>query len=203
MPPEIELFPQARGVRRELLDCSAESDRKILRQRLSELEALIAFRLERLRLTGKAVEHRSTRRKRNGNERCRRRLHLCGAIRYSRDRQANEYHGFVIVKCRRVAASPVVAWVTFPSRDSSCCVAAGRVPFLRAGASYFLSPRCGTPLTYEHRDGPNSVDVTTCSLDDPNLFPPTHHSWLRDDLDWVRFGDGLPTFQEWRPKSSA
>jgi len=53
MPLEIELFHKRAALRRELLDCPGESDRKILRQRLSELEALIAFRLERLRLTGK------------------------------------------------------------------------------------------------------------------------------------------------------
>ena len=62
---------------------------------------------------------------------------------------------------------------------------------------------CGSPLTYEHRDGVGFVDVTTCSLDDPNLFPPTHHSWLSHDLAWVRFGDDLPTFQESRHDSAS
>jgi len=33
---------------------------------------------------------------------------------------------------------------------------------------------------------------------DPEQFPPTHHSWLSDDLEWLRFGDGLPTFQQSR-----
>lgn len=45
---------------------------------------------------------------------------------------------------------------------------------------------------------PATVDVTTCSLDDADAFPPTHHSWLSHDLGWVRFGDGLPAFQEFR-----
>jgi hypothetical protein len=58
-------------------------------------------------------------------------------------------------------------------------------------------------LTYEHRDSVGFVDITTCSLDDPDFFPPTHHSWLGHDLIWVRFGDGLPTFQEWRRDSAA
>jgi hypothetical protein len=58
-------------------------------------------------------------------------------------------------------------------------------------------------LTYEHSDSEGSVDITTCSLDDPELFPPTHHSWLTDDIAWIRFGDGLPTFREWRPKAGA
>jgi len=128
---------------------------------------------------------------------------ICGAIRYRVTGKPTNTMVCHCQTCRRVAASPVVAWVTFP---------VSRFELLRGRPAEFHSSEpvrrtfcssCGTPLTYEHRDGPKSVDVTTCSLDDPNLFPPTHHSWLRDDLDWVRFGDGLPTFQEWRPKSSA
>jgi len=100
--------------------------------------------------------------------------------------------------CRRVAAAPVVAWITFPIAEFR---------LLRGHPSEFHSSEpvrrtfcavCGTPLTYEHRDGGGFVDVTTCSLDDVNLFPPTHHSWLSHDIAWVRFGDGLPTFQESR-----
>ena len=105
--------------------------------------------------------------------------------------------------CRRVAASPVVAWVTFP---------AAQFQLLQGRPSEFHSSEpvrrtfcaaCGTPLTYEHSDSVGFVDITTCSLDQPEAFPPTHHSWLSHDLAWVRFGDGLPTFQKWRHESAA
>ncbi|MGH6622599.1 MAG: GFA family protein, partial [Burkholderiaceae bacterium] len=98
----------------------------------------------------------------------------------------------------RVAGAPTVAWVTFEVE---------RFEFTRGEpASFHSSPpvrrtfcaACGTPLTYQHDDSPQTMDITTCTLDDPNAFPPTHHSWLSHDLAWVRFGDGLPTFQEWR-----
>jgi len=52
-PPEIELFHRRAALRRELAECTSDPERKVLQQRLSELEALIAFRLERLRVTGK------------------------------------------------------------------------------------------------------------------------------------------------------
>jgi hypothetical protein len=100
--------------------------------------------------------------------------------------------------CRRAAASPVVAWTTFPATGFK---------FTRGRPSEFHSSdpvrrtfcgSCGTPLTYQHSDSPSTIDLTTCSLDDPQAFAPTHHSWLSDDIAWVRFGDGLPTFQEWR-----
>ena len=51
-PPEIELFHKRAALRRELLEC-AESQRKSLQLQLNELEQLIAFRLESMRLTGK------------------------------------------------------------------------------------------------------------------------------------------------------
>ena len=52
-PPEIELFHRRAALRRAVAECVSEEERKTLQQRLSELEALIAFRLERLRVTGK------------------------------------------------------------------------------------------------------------------------------------------------------
>ena len=128
---------------------------------------------------------------------------ICGAIRYSVGGNPTNSMVCHCRSCRRVAGAPVVAWVTFPSE---------RFEFLRGRASEFRSSEpvrrtfcsaCGTPLTYEHRDARGTIDVTTCSLDDPNLFPPTHHSWLSHDLAWVRFGDGLPTFQEWRHETAA
>jgi hypothetical protein len=52
-PPEIELFHRRAALRRALAECSSEAERRTLQQRLSEIEQLIAFRLERLRMTGK------------------------------------------------------------------------------------------------------------------------------------------------------
>jgi len=100
--------------------------------------------------------------------------------------------------CRRVAAAPVVAWLTFAREHIA--LTAGRPVEFKSSDPVVRSfcGRCGTPLTYEHADSPGTIDVTTCSLDDAQAFPPTHHSWLRDDLAWVRFGDGLPTWPEWR-----
>ena len=126
---------------------------------------------------------------------------LCGAVRY---RATGEPANSMICHCRtcrRAAASPVVAWVTF---------AIAKFQFTSGRPVQFSSSppvrrsfcgSCGTPLTYEHSDSPSTIDITTCSLDDQQSFPPTHHSWLSDDIAWVRFGDGLPTFQQFRPAS--
>ena len=51
---------------------------------------------------------------------------------------------------------------------------------------------------YRNERHPGTIDITTASLDRPDTYPPTHHSWLSDDVAWVRFGDGLPAFQQSR-----
>lgn len=123
---------------------------------------------------------------------------LCGAVRYRVQGQPSNTMICHCRTCRRVAGAPTVAWVTFDT---------GKFEFTSGEPASFHSsppvrrtfcPACGTPLTYQHDDSPQTMDITTCTLDDPNAFPPTHHSWLSHDLTWIKFGDGLPSFQEWR-----
>jgi hypothetical protein len=44
---------------------------------------------------------------------------------------------------------------------------------------------CGTQLTYEHADSPGEIEVTTMSLDEPALVPPTKEIWLSERVPWV------------------
>jgi hypothetical protein len=38
----------------------------------------------------------------------------------------------------------------------------------------------------------------TCSLEDPEAFPPTHHIWMSHKLNWENLADGLPAFDTTR-----
>jgi hypothetical protein len=124
---------------------------------------------------------------------------LCGAIRYRVTGRPTNTMVCHCQTCRRAAGSPVVAWLTFARANfrigKGSLVEFSSTPPVRRG----FCGKCGTPLTYAHRDSPDAIDVTTCSLDDPQAFPPTHHSWLSDGLTWVRFGDNLPAFPQSRP----
>ena len=44
----------------------------------------------------------------------------------------------------------------------------------------------------------DEIDVTTCSLDDPNRIAPTDHTRVSSRLEWVKLADGLPQFRESR-----
>jgi hypothetical protein len=124
---------------------------------------------------------------------------FCGAIRYEAVGRPTNTMVCHCQSCRRIAGSPVVAWITFPREQFQ--LTKGKPAEFRSSPPVrrTFCPQCGTPITYEHADSPQTIDVTTCSLDTPAAFPPTHHSWLSHDIGWVKFGDGLPTFPEWRP----
>ena len=124
---------------------------------------------------------------------------LCGAVRYRITGKPTNTMICHCESCRRAAAAPVVAWLTFPK--SRMRWSKGKPVAFRSSPPVrrTFCGACGTPLTYTHERSPKAIDVTTCSLDAPDAFPPTHHSWLSDDLAWVRFGDRLPTFPKFRP----
>ncbi len=118
----------------------------------------------------------------------------CGGVRY---RIVGEPLGSMIChcrSCRRLSAAPVVAWLTVAVADFQ--VTKGRPKQFRSSAPVLRSfcGRCGTHLFYKHDDDSSHVEVSTCSLDAPDAFAPTHHSWLSHDIAWLRFGDDLPSY---------
>jgi hypothetical protein len=118
----------------------------------------------------------------------------CGALRYRLNQPPFASMVCHCRTCRRVAAAPVVGWVTV-ARDAFE-VTQGEPAVFHSSPSVTrrFCRDCGTHLTYETADDTSYIDVSTCSLGDPDAFPPTHHSWLSHDLAWVKFGDGLPTY---------
>ena len=68
------------------------------------------------------------------------------------------------------------------------------VPTSEATRSF--CPDCGTPLTFEHEDFPDEIDVTTCSLDRPELARPKDHTWTSSKVSWLTLTDGLPDYAE-------
>jgi hypothetical protein len=43
---------------------------------------------------------------------------------------------------------------------------------------------CGSQLSYETVESPTTIDITTASLDNPNLFPPTMETWVEQRVSW-------------------
>jgi len=123
---------------------------------------------------------------------------FCGDIRYElvgEPFNATFCHCSI---CRRTSGAPVVAW--FSVKRAGLRWIAG-TPTTFASSAVGLRrfcPRCGTHLTFEHRDFPDEVDITTGSLDDPEAVPPVDHTRTSSRLGWVRLCDELPAFAEAR-----
>jgi len=119
---------------------------------------------------------------------------LCGAVRYRVDSNPLSSGICHCRTCRKTASAPTLPFVTFPVE---------RFAFTRGKpADFHSSPNvtrsfcqsCGSPLTYRNASEPERIDVMTCSLDDQEAFPPTHHIWVSQRLAWAYIADGLPAF---------
>jgi hypothetical protein len=119
---------------------------------------------------------------------------FCGHVRY--EGEGTPFHPTLChcADCRRIAGAPVVAWFSLPS---------GGFHFTAGQPSCFASsekarrcfcPRCGTPLTFQDTGLPDEIDITTASLDDPELVPPGDHTRTRSRLSWMHLPDGLPRY---------
>jgi hypothetical protein len=119
---------------------------------------------------------------------------LCGAVRY-------RVSGVVLASgtchcrtCRKAASAPELPFATVAS--ASFAITKGRPIEFRSSAAVTRSfcGQCGSPLTYRQDAEPDRLDVMTCSLDDPDAVPPTHHIWASQKHRWTVIGDGLPVF---------
>ncbi|MBI1816159.1 MAG: GFA family protein [Deltaproteobacteria bacterium] len=117
---------------------------------------------------------------------------LCGSIRYQGEGEPSNLTLYHCRSCRKATGSPIIAWVTFPASGFS--FVSGTPTEYRSSPKVVRAfcAACGTPLTYRHANYPSSVDVTTCSLDDPESFAPTDHTFFSHRLRWLRVNDHLP-----------
>jgi hypothetical protein len=109
---------------------------------------------------------------------------LCSAIRFRISGEPVFSSICHCATCRRASAAPMVAWLTFDR---------GQVEFLSGSPRTYQSSQgvvrqfcgtCGSQLSYESIASPTTIDLTTASMDDPNLFPPTLEVWLEHRVSW-------------------
>lgn len=122
----------------------------------------------------------------------------CGAVRY--EVSGTPFHRTLChcVDCRRAAGAPAIAW--FSVRTSELAWVAGTPALRRSSppAQRGFCGRCGTQLLFRSDALPDEVDVTTCSLDDPEAAAPEDHTFAGQALRWLHLDDGLPAYQRTR-----
>jgi hypothetical protein len=88
--------------------------------------------------------------------------------------------------CQLASGAPWVAWIVV--RRSDFAFIEGEPEAHRSSPPVVRTfcGRCGTPLTYRHDDSPETIDITTATLDRPELFAPTREIWIEHKLPWVK-----------------
>jgi hypothetical protein len=123
---------------------------------------------------------------------------FCGEVRYEAPGTPFHETNCHCSICRRTTGAPFVAWFSVPR--SGFRLVRGEPTRFKSTAKGTRSfcPRCGTQLTFACDDLPDEIDVTTCSLDNPEELPPRDHTRTSSKLSWVKLADQLPDYQESR-----
>ncbi len=121
---------------------------------------------------------------------------LCGAVRY-RVQGVPLASGVCHCRsCRKTASAPTLPFLTFPIERFA--ITRGKPADFHSSPAVMRSfcSRCGSPLTYRSDESPDRIDIMTCSLDDPETFPPTHHIWVSHKLAWEQIADPLTAYDK-------
>jgi hypothetical protein len=109
---------------------------------------------------------------------------LCGAVRYSVEGQPESSIICHCHTCRKASAAPSVAWLTF-GKDKFC-LQSGFLAEYHSSQDVVRSfcPVCGSQITYRSAASPDTIDVSTISLDDASQFPPSREEWTSHAIGW-------------------
>ena len=122
----------------------------------------------------------------------------CGAVRYETTGTPSQESVCHCSICRRTTGAPFVAWFSVPL--SSFTLFGDTTTFQSSSAaSRRFCAECGTQLAFYSSHQPDLIDITTCSLEQPEQVPPVDHIYGASRVPWVKLGDGLPMHPDARP----
>lgn len=110
---------------------------------------------------------------------------LCGAIRYRVEGKPSAISICHCQSCRRASGAPTVSWFVI-SRGEFTLLSGSPVSYTSSvHVKRSFCGKCGTQLAYEYDSAPDTIELTTASLDEPSVLQPTKEIWLTDRLPWV------------------
>ena len=116
---------------------------------------------------------------------------LCGAVRYSVKGEVLWTCFCHCESCRRQTSSPVTAF--FCIREQDMMFHGENLAFYESspGVERGFCNKCGTPMSYAHKDRPGEIDLYAMTLDDPSKFEAQKHSFWNERVNWLNIEDGL------------
>lgn len=109
---------------------------------------------------------------------------LCSAIRFRISGEPVFSSICHCATCRRASAAPTVGWLTFDRGQVEMLSGQPRIYRSSQGVVRRFCGTCGSQLSYETAESPTTIDITTASMDNPALFPPTLEVWLEHRVSW-------------------
>jgi len=110
---------------------------------------------------------------------------FCGAIRYRLDADDYPRGNCHCTMCRRTSAAPYVTWLVAPKTEFGYTEGEPKVLESSAHGTRYFCSKCGTPISCEVAAHPDKIDITVCSLDAPEDFPPQGDSYTDTRLPWI------------------
>jgi len=123
---------------------------------------------------------------------------FCGAVRYRAAGAPIQVEHCHCLHCRKTSGAPFVTWAVFKTSEFEVLTGAPHEYEPRPGVVRTCCSACGSQLTWQRRDQPETIDVTAGTLDRPEGLSPGWHVWWSRRLPWVHLDDGLPRHAERR-----
>ncbi len=120
---------------------------------------------------------------------------LCGAIRYHIDGLPRWTTNCHCLHCRRSSGAAFITWIEFHLSEFKFVFGMPAQYESRPKVTRQFCGKCGSQLTYEHADEPNTIDVTACSLDNVEAVEPEDHIWCDRMVPWMKINDGLQRYK--------
>jgi hypothetical protein len=123
---------------------------------------------------------------------------LCEAVQYETTGSPFAETNCHCSICRRASGASPVAWFTVPASSFRFVIGNPHQYKSSAKGVRKFCGDCGTQLTFQSHESSTEIDVTTCSLDDPDIASPKSHIYTSSKLGWVALMDKLPIYKEGR-----
>jgi len=87
--------------------------------------------------------------------------------------------------CRKAVGGQSVAWLTV--KKDNFKVTKGELTQYRTDTKAWRSfcPKCGCSVSFKSDGRPGEIDITTGSMDHPELFPPDSDYFVDERLPWI------------------
>ena len=98
--------------------------------------------------------------------------------------------------CRRSAGAPLIAAIGVKREHIRWEADEAVSRYINRTCTRSFCSICGSSVAQEHDSAPDYVFFNTAFMDEPELFPPTYHSFAGQQFNWMQLSDDLPRYEK-------